>query len=225
MVFSGYQRGDTSLVAHESSLRALLMGHATVRIAVGPLKSREMLRRLRNVACVISGVLLAATVVLWVRSFWIYDVVGYEAYSGVGTETMSVSGRLIFYHFNNYTRDPPPQQWGFSQISSSSREGRGMAREYDFSSASHWWNRIGFVAVTRPAFGPGTSFVVLAMPHWFAAALLAIVPSVYAFRRHRLRLADQRRLGGRCVACGYDLRGSPSRCPECGRPVTDRAAT
>jgi hypothetical protein len=44
----------------------------------------------------------------------------------------------------------------------------------------------------------------------FLIALLLPVRRVY--------LQRQRNLSGLCTTCGYDLRGSPERCPECGTP-------
>ena len=93
-----------------------------------------------------------------------------------------------------------------------------MSREYDFSTGPHLWNRLGFVAVARPMFGPGTSFVDIAVPHWILAALLSILPIGFGFRLRRVRLARQRLSSGQCIACGYDVRASPHRCPECGTP-------
>jgi hypothetical protein len=51
------------------------------------------------------------------------------------------------------------------------------------------------------------------LPIWFLAWAFAMPPAI-ALQRHRKR---QRRIrNGLCLACGYDLRASGERCPECG---------
>ena len=62
---------------------------------------------------------------------------------------------------------------------------------------------------------------VVIVPHWFvfgASVLLAV-----ALVRRRRRLG-RRFFAGHCRACGYDLRATPGRCPECGTVVWASAA-
>ena len=68
--------------------------------------------------------------------------------------------------------------------------------------------------------GPGksASFVklrlgLLAVPYWLLALVAAAVPVAGLVGAVRRRA---RRVWGRCVACGYDLRATSGRCPECG---------
>ncbi|MDB5355960.1 MAG: hypothetical protein JWN24_2413 [Phycisphaerales bacterium] len=53
----------------------------------------------------------------------------------------------------------------------------------------------------------------LVIPLWFLILLAAVAPVVRARSAVRLRRRVKLNL---CATCGYDLRATPERCPECG---------
>jgi hypothetical protein len=57
------------------------------------------------------------------------------------------------------------------------------------------------------------------VPLWFPTLVFALLPLARARARYRPR-RDQR---SRCLTCGYDLRATPDRCPECGTVPTAHA--
>jgi hypothetical protein len=56
-------------------------------------------------------------------------------------------------------------------------------------------------------------YAVLAVPYWPLLLATGLAPALWLRGRMRRR---GRILGGRCARCGYDLRATPGRGPECG---------
>ena len=54
---------------------------------------------------------------------------------------------------------------------------------------------------------------VLGVPHWACVVAAGVLPITWCFRA---RSSRRRRSRGLCLHCGYDLRATPDRCPECG---------
>lgn len=78
------------------------------------------------------------------------------------------------------------------------------------------WLGFGFRTKTIDS-GPVRHRQVSVMfPYWLVATLLAVWPGALLFALSRRR---SRSTVGLCANCGYDLRASPDRCPECGTAV------
>ena len=60
---------------------------------------------------------------------------------------------------------------------------------------------------------PGSWYLAVGAPHALLVGLFAVAPLLWVKRSWRRRRRGRR---GLCLACGYDLRASEGRCPECG---------
>jgi hypothetical protein len=191
-----------------------------------------MIRRLFTFASALSLLLCMATVVLWVRSYWVHDSI-------------------------EYLHDLPGSTYWVRQIYDGYASRGGVKLSYIRSSASDQLNIISFRedAKIQPHFRqgqyPARSVPIiesvlpptallrsvgigfdghddglqipsnvwqdqLVFPYWLPTTVLAMPCAVWL----RLMLTRHRRNKvGHCLTCGYDLRASKDRCPECGTPI------
>jgi hypothetical protein len=181
-----------------------------------------------NFAAAVSLVLCLTTSVLWARSYRHWDRFARSAYlpeRQTWREQGFNSARGMFWatwYDLKYT-DPLA-----AQMAARRRVG-GLRASWQFSThpsalsslagGADLVERLGFrVSWYGHKYADGNLDAVrlLSVPAWFLTALLALPPIVWLVRRVKLQRRERRREGGLCPSCGYDLRASPDRCPECG---------
>jgi hypothetical protein len=98
----------------------------------------------------------------------------------------------------------------------------GSDLKLDFDADVHpRLERMGFGFGSRQDAGRVRAYAAWALRvPWWAIAATMLVPHAAVMARG---FAAQRRINwrrrGRCAGCGYDLRSSTDRCPECGTPT------
>ena len=170
-----------------------------------------MRRKLSTSAAIVSLLLCAATAGVAVRSYWVCETFVYNSSLDGGGRARAHVVDVVFgaATFGRSDLEVAGRAYGpgFKHETRSARE---------VNDPREGWRRwLGF------EFRRESGWTTLTLPLWLFAAVCSIAPARWVLLRRRDR---RRRRGLLCVDCGYDLRGSPGRCPECGAVSQSPAA-
>ena len=193
-----------------------------------------MKSRAFTILAALSLLLFVAVVVLWVRSKENRDVILFRR-SGSQFSVSSNPGRLECHVHTTDADLGGPSGWHLGTIRWGVPIEQPDGSRLTFMPGPADWTRWHFGFKWWPAHfvdpagtpfhqGPAAGYTVkswkLAVPHWFLAALTG-VPSCIRIVSVLRRAGMLRRMRhGLCPSCGYDLRATPERCPECGAVPT-----
>ena len=212
-------------------LPSVLWWSGLVAAILLPLLLAYFTRRVLGFFAGASAVLLACSVFLSIRSSHHADLITYANIgdnwprygSGTLVSLFSCGGsvgivhhprRLLLSRLDMWFPTGPKPNLGrfiFRYTESHNRRLQVLDGPFAFmtSDPEHPW---GF-AIT--AFGSGREFhFALMLPYWALSMAFSLLPAIWIVRRLRWRAAS--RHSDRCAVCGYDLRATPERCPECG---------
>ncbi len=188
-----------------------------------------MWRWLRLTFGVLSLLLCAGCVAAWVRSYRQCDRFDAETHTPPGLYEVhrhlnvrsGKGGLMVFLNSYEILRRPDD----LKNLGRSSRPARAFVHRLE----KPWYPMLSSTATSYPGAisGLGFQFVQerkggelpasvirsVTMPWAVPVMLTAALPGWMAMRRLRRR---RRQEGKFCVGCGYDLRASTERCPECG---------
>ncbi len=174
---------------------------------------------------ILSAILFLAAVGMWGRSYWRSDKLLHTQTAPLnmkGLGFLSDSGRVKLEMTQIVASEP--SQLVESYASTWAFRWQWSTFEAKQAPDIYMYSRFGF------RFAPLRSYQVndrvhvvtwsVGVPHWFIAVLCLPLPLI-AFRRGRRKRRIERE--GLCHVCGYDLRASVDRCPECGTGIEANA--
>jgi hypothetical protein len=177
-----------------------------------------MTRRLLNLLTALSLVLCVAVGALWVRSYfvfeeWVWQTEQVDRRDGTVWNVLTEhirSSRGWWSHVTYNAQGEPntlPPDLNDKLAHSYDRELPRRRITGHAMDLTFWATRFGG-QIPLPYWLPCTAFALL--PAWRTT-----MPTIR--RRFERRRQEQ---VGRCSKCGYDLRATPGRCPECGTEAT-----
>ena len=171
-----------------------------------------MRRALRTTGAVLAPLVFLALLVLAVRSFWRVDVLAVFTPAGKLQAVASWKGSAIFF----FSDVPFGGEVGLTaQTASAPADDFAPTDDTLHDKPALKWKLGGF-RLARGDFAfirSSPRYTAVTVPQWLLLAAAA-VPAWRTTRTQYLRRMRSRR--GWCLSCGYDLRGTPGRCPECG---------
>ncbi len=175
--------------------------------------ARHMVKRTTQLLLILDGLLLLVVVAIGVRSHWVSDCV---TYGGTCPRFWLWTENGWFSVYVSLANQP--RQTGLHGYRRQNITSRGF-------SCSR--SEPGILTATIHALWPQRSVPGVAcaggfrggmwnLKGWWIVGILSVFPVVEFIRRWRNR---RFRVSGVCIHCGYDLRASRERCPECGEPM------
>ena len=148
---------------------------------------------------------------MWVRSEWYIDNMTWGTASN-DYEIFSDSGGIYIGIVKGWG-PPGPRRLQYRPAPIDRWDRYGDESDYLLNKGSPWIPQLKIGSLRDDGIFPCW---VLIVPYWLVIVVGLVFPSVQARRYFRQR--KQRRIG-LCHKCGYDLRASKDRCPECGTPT------
>jgi hypothetical protein len=177
-------------------------------------------------ASYLSLALLIALLALWIRSRWRWDdwqackhSTSVEMLSGMGCIYIEFMTRAEGSYWPRHESFDSADDEEYSDIHKAV-ENSGYGFDEKIWAFSH---RFGFargkyfLMTESPPFWESGPMVAVQAPDWTLVLLFGILP---AFKLRKILRVRSYRKRGLCPGCGYDLRATPARCPECGRSST-----
>ena len=167
---------------------------------------RRISKRSFTWCAVLLAVSWIAVTALWIRSHWVHDQLVWQR-SGNTLNIGSTRGGIWFTRFSGLAGGGPPT--GYRSV-------RPPAPD----PTTNLWRLAGF-HYWRGPLSPGLSMTIFRVPMW-AVLVGHLLFAIAFFRLFGPTHPAELRI---CRTCGYDLRASQDRCPECGTALAENRMT